>query len=125
MKTQAMLGLFAAGAVALAGCAAAMTPEVYSANTRRLLETRNDAIKACYDVDLRTTHDAGSVTVHFKVQQDTGRIVEVKLDGAPPAALGACITQALDGLVLAPPDPNNGVATFTWDFTAGPPAPPP
>jgi hypothetical protein len=123
MKTQAMLGLFAVGALALAGCASAMTPEVYSANTRKLLETKNDAIKACYDADLKTTKDAGSVTVHFKVQQVTGRIVEAKLDDGAPPALGACITQAIDGLILLPGDPNDGVATFTWDFTVGPPPP--
>ncbi len=119
MKTQAMLGLFAVGAVALVGCASTMTPEMYSTNTRKLLETKNLAIKACYDGDLKMTKDAGPVTVHFKVEHETGKIVEVKLDGAPPAPLGACVAQALEGLVLAPPDPNDGIATFTWDFTIG------
>jgi hypothetical protein len=123
MKTQAMLGLFAVGAVALMGCASAMTPEVYSANTHKLLETKNLEIKACYDADLKATKDAGNVTVHFKVEHETGKIIEVKVDGAPPDALGACVTKAINGLVLAPPDPNDGVATFTWDFTIGPPPP--
>ncbi len=123
MKTKAMLGLFVPFAVALAGCASAMTPEVYSASTRKLLETRTDAIKACYDADLKATKDAGPVTVHFKVQQQTGKIVEAKVDGESPAALAACVTHAIDGLMLATPDPNDGVATFTWDFTIGPPPP--
>ena len=121
MKTQAMLSFFVVGALGLAGCASAMTPEMYSTNTRKLLETKNDAIKACYDADLKATKDAGSVTVHFKVQQETGKIVEAKLDGSAPAALGECVTKAIDGLVLQPADPNEGVATFTWDFTVGPP----
>ena len=119
MKTQAMLGLFAVGALALMGCASTMTPEVYSANTHKLLETKNLEIKACYDADLKATKEAGNVTVHFKVEHETGKIIEVKLDGAPPAALGTCVAHALDGLVLAPPDPNDGIATFTWDFTIG------
>jgi len=123
MKTQAILGVLAAFAAVLGGCASAMTPEVYSANTRKLLDTKSDAIKACYDADLKTAKDAGSVTVHFKVQQESGKIVDVKVDGNSPAALGACVSHAIDGLVLAPPDPNEGVATFSWDFSVGPPPP--
>jgi hypothetical protein len=124
MKTKTMLGLLAAFAAALGGCASTMTPEVYSASTRKLLETRSDAIKACYDADLKTAKDAGPVTVHFKVQQQTGKIVEVRVEGNAPPALGACVTQAIDGLALVQPDPNDGVATFTWDFTMTAPPPP-
>ena len=120
---------FAASAFGLlaTACGNARTPDQYAADTQAVLSSKNAQIKDCYEAELRKDKNVqGAVTVHFNLEPDTGKVVAVTVESAASPALGACVSKALEGLVLAPGDSNEGVATFTWNFTPGPtpPAPP-
>ena len=101
--------------------------ESYQKDTEALLETRSGAIKACYDETLKTDGTAqGRVTVRFKVEKETGNIVDVQVDPAgttAPETLSQCVTTALGGLVLTPPDASDGMGTFSYEFVINPPQP--
>jgi hypothetical protein len=65
----------------------------------------------------------GTVTVRFKVAEDSGRIHDMALDAArttAPPAVSTCVLRELDGLALSPADAREGQATYTWEFTAPP-----
>lgn len=114
-------------ALASSGCSFMVRDaETYQKDTQALLETRSGAIKACYDETLKGDATAqGRVTVRFKVEKETGNIVDVQLDPAgttAPETLGQCVTTALGGLVLTPPDEQDGIASFTYEFVINPPA---
>ncbi len=108
------------------GCSFAVRDaETYKQDTQALLDTRSGAVKACYDETLKTDATAqGRVTVRFRVEKDTGNIVDVQVDPAgttAPESLSQCVTTALGGLVLQPADENDGIASFTYDFVINPP----
>lgn len=114
-------------ALASSGCSFMVRDaETYQKDTQALLETRSGAIKACYDEALKgDTTAQGRVTVRFKVEKETGNIVDVQVDPAgttAPEPLGQCVTTALGGLVLTPPDEQDGIASFTYEFVINPPA---
>lgn len=128
-KSLIQLSLLAL-AVAAAGCSVNIrSPEQYRDDTQALLETRNAAIKTCYDDALKTKTDlTGRVTVHFMVEKKTGKITNpaaVPAGTTAPEALTTCVVNSINGLVLTPPDDNDGDATFVYDFTsqAATPAP--
>lgn len=115
---------FAVAAVTALGCGGtARSVDVYRADTEKLLETRSGAIKSCYDAALSSdTALAGIVTVKFTVEKKTGQVTKSTIENtksSAPAALGNCILQALAGLVLDPPDRNDGEATFIYEFKPG------
>jgi hypothetical protein len=104
-----------------AGCSfAARDANAYRDATRALLETKNDTIKGCYDEALKKNATvAGNVVVTFKVQPKTGQLSKVKIDKAQttaPKSLARCVTHALEGLTLQPPDAREGNASFRWEF---------
>jgi uncharacterized membrane protein len=106
-----------------AGCSfAARSPEMYAADTQKVLETKTADIKKCYDDALKGKQDlAGRVTVKFTVKTETGELTSVQIDPAnttAPEPLPSCVTAALQGLKLTPPDEKEGLATFTWEFQA-------
>jgi hypothetical protein len=108
------------------GCSfMARDAESYQKDTEALLETRSGAIKACYDETLKTDGTAqGRVTVRFKVEKETGNITDIQVDPAgttAPETLSQCVTTALGGLVLQPPDASDGAATFSYEFVINPP----
>jgi len=108
-----------------AGCSfAARTPEMYASDTQKVLESKSADIKKCYDDALKGKQDlAGRVTVKFTVKNETGELTNVQLDPANTTAvepLPGCVTAALQGLKLTPPDDKEGLATFTWEFASGP-----
>lgn len=114
--------LFAVSLLAsVAACAGtARGLEAYRTDTNNLLETRSAQLKSCYEDALKTDGKlAGTVTVQFIVEKQTGAIanaaVEQDKTTAPPI-LGQCVVKAVDGLVLAPPDRNEGRATFVYEF---------
>jgi hypothetical protein len=122
-KSLISLALVSLAALA-AGCSvAARSPEMYAADTQKVLETKSADIKKCYDDALKTNQQlAGKVTVKFTVKTETGELSGVQLDPAnttAPDPLPACVTGALVGLKLAPPDDKEGLATFTWEFQVG------
>ncbi|HEU4731659.1 MAG TPA: AgmX/PglI C-terminal domain-containing protein [Kofleriaceae bacterium] len=120
--------LHLASAILVAGLAACSGTsrglEAYREDTGKLLETRSAQLRSCYDDALKTNATlAGTVTVQFIVEKKTGMISNAKVEPdkttAPPA-LGDCVIKAIDGLVLAPPDRNEGRATFTYEFKPNP-----
>jgi hypothetical protein len=124
LKSLACISIIAASV--LPGCTCvARDAETYRADTRTLLETRNRAIKDCYDVALDDRPQARrQVVVKFKVEKKTGKILDTAVDGErtkAPEALSKCIVEAVDGLTLDPVDQREGQATFSWTFKANPP----
>jgi hypothetical protein len=114
--------------VGLGGCGfAARSPEMYRDDTKAVLETKNNDIRACYDGVLASTPGVGGkVTVAFEVETEGGKIVNVVVDKAnttAPAPVAECVTKSITGLGLTPPDKRTGQATFVYEF-AQPPAPP-
>lgn len=117
------LVLALATCAAAAGCSgsfAARSASVYRDDTRQVLMARNDAIRSCYEEDLKANPSSGGrVVLHFKVQKKTGQIVEPRIDESQSTASPAvrrCVLQAVDGLKLDPPDAREGHATFSWDL---------
>ena len=98
--------------------------EAYRDDTTTLLNTRRGELATCYNDALKTDAQAhGTVTVQFVVEKSSGTIGHATVDAArssAPPALGQCVVHAVDGLVLAPPDRNEGRATFTYEFKANP-----
>jgi len=120
------LALVAASSVLPSCSCVARDAERYRADTRSLVETKNAAIKKCYDVALVTNPElSGDVIVNFKLEKKTGKIIETSVDkrSTAPESLGQCIVEAVDGLTLDPVDRREGQATMTWTFKANPPKP--
>lgn len=118
--------LIAGSAALVTGCSfAARSPEMYRDDTKAVLETKSNDIRACYDGVLHTTPGAqGKVTVKFDVETEQGKIVNVTVDKAnttAPDPVAECVTKSINGLGLTPPDKRTGQATFTWEFSAPPP----
>lgn len=104
----------------------ARSPEDYRDATQKVLDQKASDIKACYDAQLKSKQDLqGKVTVHFTVEAETGIIKQVQVDPAgttAPADISNCVTTAINGLKLDPPDKREGVATWMYDFSAVQPA---
>ena len=108
----------------VAACAGtARSPQAYRADTQRVLATRNEQIKRCYDKLLASEvgigHISGTITVHFVVEKETGAFTKAAI--APEATrardpLVWCVLEALGGLKLDPPDENEGHAAFRYDL---------
>jgi hypothetical protein len=122
MNNGKLLSLVLLGAsLSSMGCTFyARSQKDYRDDTAKVLSSKNDELDTCYDGVLKTTPTAaGKVTVQFSVEEKTGKIVDVKADPAKttaPQALTDCVTTAITGLVLAPPDQRKGLATFEYDF---------
>lgn len=129
MRKSTMLSLlFVAASAVVPGCTCvARDAETYKNDTRSLLETRNKAIKDCYDVALTTDPKMeGEVVVTFMVEKKTGKIMNTQVDQGrtkAPESLSKCIVEAVDGLILDPVDQRDGQATFSWKFRANEPKP--
>jgi hypothetical protein len=111
---------------AVSGCLA-RSPEVYRDDTTKLLATKGADLDTCYDTVAATNPTAaGKVTVTFTVEKKTGKIADVKADPArstAPQPLIDCVTTAINGLVLVPPDDRVGMATFEYNFARASAAP--
>jgi hypothetical protein len=126
MRIQTILSVLCVAAAAVVpGCTCiARDAETYRADTRSLVETKNKALKDCYDAALvANPTQGGEVTVKFKVEKKTGKIMEAAVDKEQtkaPDELSSCIVKAIDGLTLDPVDQREGQATFRWTFRANP-----
>jgi hypothetical protein len=117
-------------ALVVAACSTHIrSPDQYRDDTAAALDARSGEIKSCYDEALKSNKTAaGTVKVKFTIKGETGKIAnpQVETDGttAPPE-LQTCVSHMLEGFQLEPPDDNDGIATYTWEFTVGeaPPAP--
>lgn len=122
------------GASALTGCTRWMRdPEFYSDELTELLESRSEAIEACYDRYLAEVDPEakGELVVDFIVEKQTGAIRELTIDAAKttvPEGLAACATEEIAALRLEPVDARTAEARFTYEFARGskkkPPADP-
>lgn len=123
MRTLAFAWAIAAAVLVASGCQFhARDADGYRQATREMLETRNPNIKSCYDAALEGDSKVGGlVVVKFKVEAETGKLVDAKVvpeQTTAPAALGECVVKAIADLVLDPPDAREGDATFQWSFEA-------
>jgi hypothetical protein len=111
----ATIALFAVGC---SGTARGL--EAYRTDTQHLLETRDAQLASCYDAALKADGKAaGTVAITFVVQKKSGQVTNPAIDPTKttaPQAVSVCVLQAVQGLVLAPPDRNEGRATFVYEF---------
>ena len=123
MKKLMLLACLLGGAA----CGTARSQAVYAADASRLLETRSGDLQRCYNEVLKTQPGAGGiVTVKFLVQPSSGTIKDAAIDRSQttaPDVLDRCVLDAMVGLALAPPDRNEGHATFTYEFKPSPAMP--
>ncbi len=117
MKTTV---LTLASLATLAVACAYRSPEMWRDDTNKVLEAKNNDIRACYDSVLKATPGAGGkVTVKFEVETEGGKIQNVVVDKAAttaPPELGDCVKKSIEGLVISPPDRRVGQATYVYDF---------
>jgi hypothetical protein len=115
MKTLVLIPLLALGC---SGTARGL--EAYRTDTQKLLETKQDTVKTCYDAALaKDAKAAGTVVIKFDVAPKTGAITNAMVDPAKttaPGPVGECVLQAVQGLKLDPPDKNPGRASFAYEF---------
>ena len=108
-------------AFVLTACGA-RTHVQYRDDTAKLLGQREGEIKSCYDAILKKDTSArGKVTVRFVVEATTGLVKDTQINSRNTTAstdLAKCVSGALDGLTLDPPDPLDGRATFTFVLEA-------
>ena len=121
LRTLAPIGLASLSLVT--GCSFAVrSADMYRDDTSKLLASKEGEIHACYDGVVKATPGAaGKVTVKFTVEEKTGMVKDVKVDAAnttAPAPVQECLTKALVGLTLTPPDQKTGDATYAYEFTA-------
>lgn len=119
LQITALVALPLAGGL-LSGCQFyARSPQDYRAATAKVLSTKDDAIRSCYDAAYKADPTAaGTVKVQFTVKAETGKFMNVKaIGGSAPAAVQQCVVNSIEGATLAPPDKRDGDATFVWTFT--------
>lgn len=109
----------------VAACAGTVrSPDAYRDDTSTLLATRSAQLQSCYSDALKSDAKlSGTVTVQFVVAKKTGTITSPSVDqskSTAPPVLGDCVVKAIDGLTLAPPDRNEGRATFVYEFKPNP-----
>ena len=109
-----------AAVVVFVGCAHARTSEEYAAATQKAFEEKSPDIKACYDRVLATTPTAsGRVTVSFVVEAGSGHIDRGHVDAVQttaPQQVSECVLATIPTVVISPPDPKDGQASWVWDF---------
>lgn len=125
MRTSLMLSLLCICAASVGCQAIVRDADTYEKDTAKLLDTKNADVKACYDAALKADPKVGgNVGVHFMIQKETGKVVDPKVDPAlttAPEPLSTCVVNALNGLVLNPPDNgNDGLATWVYEFKPNP-----
>jgi hypothetical protein len=123
MKTTLLI---AASLATVVGCAY-RSPEMYRDDTTKVLQSKQNDIRVCYDDFLKGNPGAGGkVTVAFEVETEEGKIQNVIVDKpntTAPDALGDCVKKNIEGLVVSPPDRRLGQATYVYDFSVSAPAP--
>jgi hypothetical protein len=118
---QSIIKLAPCVAILALGCAATKRDRTsYRRDTLQVLETRNPAVKTCYDEALKVDPTVkGTITVQFVVEKKSGAFTKVTIDptksNAPESAV-SCVLGAVNGLKLEPPDASEGRATFVYEL---------
>ncbi len=66
--------------------------------------------------------------MNFDVDTEKGAVQNVTVDKGnttAPDAVATCVTTAIAGVTITPPDARLGKGTWAYEFTAPPAAPPP
>jgi len=112
--------------VPLVGCGTARSTMAYRDAVATLVAAKAPAITACYNRVLATAPTAaGAVAANFVFEPGTGKLSSLKLDSAHTTAspeVGACVVSNLSDVSISPPDRKRGEASWTWTFSARPPA---
>jgi hypothetical protein len=108
--------------ISLAACSFyARGPNDYRTAVRKVLDTKQPDVEACYKQRYEKDKSVqGRVVVSFEVEPKSGKLVKpavVKEGTTANEALQKCVLSSLEGLVLDPPDQRTGAATFTWEFS--------
>ncbi len=112
--------------VGATGCGGiARDTDTYRVDTGALLDSRGDALIACYDHELRLHPDmAGTLTLTFRVEKTTGEVIALTWDRdytTVSEGLATCAVTAMAGLELEAPDRREGQATWRYRFVNNPP----
>lgn len=122
MKTTMLVAAALAVTSFATGCAY-RDAKMFVDDTSKVLATRNNEIKACYDGILKGTPTVGGkVTVKFEVETEEGKLVNISVDKAgttAPDAVADCVKKNIEGLKLSPPDKKTGDATWVYEFAPG------
>lgn len=126
MNAISRIALLAGTCVAAVACGhghVARDQAAYRDATRQVVTAKNDQVKSCYDLALRQQAGlSGRVVVRFKVQAETGRVVEPMVDKSQttaPDSLSQCVVRAIADTALTPPDAREAHASFSWEFRPG------
>lgn len=100
----------------------------YERDTSALLDTRADAVQACYASELARNPNltVGTLTITFRVNKKTGKLSPADWDRnrtTVSETLATCVVTALAGLELDQPDRRDGEATYSYGFRGVPSAP--
>lgn len=121
MTLAVRMGLVALLVGAATGCAA-RSDDFYAKDVKALLETKGQSVADCW-AKVRSTDPAaaGTVTVTFRVEEDSGNITNAAVDAAQttaPEPVSQCVVASLEGLALQPGDNRPANATYTWELKA-------
>jgi hypothetical protein len=98
----------------------ARSPDEYSAETSKLLQTKEAELKSCYDELLEKDSELkGTVSVDFTVEAKSGTIKDPTINKdktTAPESLQKCVLDVMDGLKLDPPDQREGKASWAYNF---------
>ncbi len=101
------------------GCAA-RSDNIYQDDVTKVLLTKADSLSACHGEALKSDPAAGgTVTLTFKVEEDSGNFSGAAVDSAAtnaPEALQQCAISAVAGLTLEPGDNRPAAARYEFVF---------
>ncbi len=118
MKTTLLI-IGAVSLVATVGCAH-RDEKMWNDDVSKVFQSKQGDMQSCYDNVLKTDPKAaGSVAVAFEVETEGGKIQNVVVEkgsSTAPEPVQQCVTNALQGLVVSPPDNRLGQGKWTFQF---------
>jgi len=118
MKTT-LIATASLASLFVSGCAY-RDAKMWQDDTAKVLKTKEGDIRSCYDGVLKgSPGTGGKVTLKWEVDTDGGKITKVEVDKAnttAPEPVQQCVTNAITGLVISPPDRRVGQGTWVWEF---------
>lgn len=107
---------------AVAGCAY-RDAKMWNDDVQKAVQPKQPDITSCYNNVLKTNPTAaGKVAVAFEVETDQGKFQNITVDKSKttaPEPVQQCVTNAMQGLAVSPPDKRLGQGTMEFDFAPG------